>query len=309
MEAKANYTLVGLFVLLLGAVLVGVFIWLSNLHQNYATKYYWVYVEESVSGLVPQAQVTFNGVKVGVVESIQINSKNPQEVELLLRVRAETPINQSTIAVLKSQGITGATYVGLRARAAEAPPLAVRPGMKYPVIPSEPSFLETITDALEDATHNIARLSNSVEKVVDEKNREAIAQTLQNIQVVTDTLAKNTKNLDQLFANSATLSGQLAKASQDLPKTIQSFNEALVSLKNMSNQITDTGKVVTHTMKNTQVVIQNASQQLMPEMIDVLQRIDGLAVKMQGLVQELQTNPSMLIRGRTPSEPGPGEQS
>jgi phospholipid/cholesterol/gamma-HCH transport system substrate-binding protein len=307
MGGKPNYTLVGLFVLLLSVAMLVTFVWLSSLHKGYETKYYWVFVEESVAGLVPKAQVTFNGVKVGVVDSMKINPNDPQEVELLLSINADTPINQATVASLRSQGITGATYVGLHATQAKAPALAVKPGMKYPIIPSEPSFLETVTDALKDATHNIARLSESVEKVVDNKNRAAIAASLQNVQKITATLAKNAKNLDRLLDSSAQVSEHLAAASQDLPATMTAFNQTLASLQDMSRHISATGQVVNKTMEGTQVVIQNATQQVMPEMVSVLHRIDGLARQMQGLVQELQHNPSMLVRGRQPIEPGPGE--
>lgn len=307
MDNKVNYTLVGLFVTLLVAAMIAIFIWLEDLNHRQDTVKYAVYMKESVAGLVPKAQVTFNGVKVGTVDSIQLNPHDPQQVRLILNVLANTPINQSTVAMLKSQGITGVTFVGLSATQRDAPPIKKQPGQEYPIIASKPSFLETLTDALQDVTTNIKNVSVSVQKLVDQENRQAITETLQNVKSVTANLVKNETRFNEIMMSTHSLTKNLAESSQNLPQTIKQLNQALVSLQRMANKITATGMTINSTMEGANSLMQNVSQQVVPQTTDMLQEINQTIRLINRLSAKLQRNPSMLLRGQQPALPGPGE--
>jgi len=60
---------------------------------------------------------------VGKVQNIKLDPENPQQVQLLFAIEHGTPIKQDTLAVLKSQGLTGIAYVELSGGAPSAPPL------------------------------------------------------------------------------------------------------------------------------------------------------------------------------------------
>jgi phospholipid/cholesterol/gamma-HCH transport system substrate-binding protein len=307
MDTKVNYTLVGLFVIVLGMALLGVIVWLSNLGNNQKYDHYVVYMNESVSGLTPQASVSFNGVRVGQVSAIRLNKNNPQQVRLLLDVKLGTPINKSTIATLKSMGITGVAYVGLSATKAHAPHIPVLAGNKYPIIPSKPSLLETLSDALKESADHIATLSMSIQKLVSQKNQKAITKSLDNIQKLTNTLAKNDGKLNSIITKVALFSGNMASASQSFPKTMVDIQRTLKQLRDMSLSINAAGKNMNKTLDSSHVLVQNFSEQVMPETMNVLQKLGGIATHLQGLSAQLQANPSMLIRGKSPAQPGPGE--
>src|SRR3989338_5372216 len=106
MEPKINYTIVGLFVIILLSVLIFGIIWLSS---GVSTKKYTIYqvnMNESVDGLTPEAPVEYNGVVVGDVENITLNKRNPQQVILLLHIEENTPVTENTVATLMVQGLT-----------------------------------------------------------------------------------------------------------------------------------------------------------------------------------------------------------
>lgn len=181
MEPRASYFIVGLFVISLVVVgIVGAF-WLSTGKGPKESKFYVTYMSESVSGLNVQAPVKFNGVTVGTVKEITINPKNSQQVRLLLSIEEDTPINQSTHATLMTQGVTGVMFVGLKAGAATAPPLEIKPGEQYPVIPSEPSVLEEIGTVLRKITEDIGGISKSFNELFSDENQKAIHDNLQHL--------------------------------------------------------------------------------------------------------------------------------
>ncbi len=116
MESKVNYTVVGIFVVLLTIAIIAAGFWLARGSQASVYHTYVTIMDESVSGLSEQAPVKFNGVSVGYVTSIALNYQNPQQVIVKMDIESGVPITTSTAATLLAQGITGITYVGLKAR-------------------------------------------------------------------------------------------------------------------------------------------------------------------------------------------------
>ena len=150
MESKVNYTIVGLFVILLGIGLVAISFWLTEARHQKAYNPYLVFMGESVSGLSEQSSVLFNGVRVGYVKTITLDPENPQRVRLLLMISDETPINASTTATLMSQGITGLTYVGLKAILHEhATQRRLDPERAFPAPPGIKEFAAKDLEALQ----------------------------------------------------------------------------------------------------------------------------------------------------------------
>ena len=113
MESRVNFTLVGLFVVLLGASIVAALAWLSSLGDTEVFDTYRVYMTESVAGLNLNASVRYKGVNVGKVTYVDLDRDNPERIELLLQVESETPIRKGTMAKLVSQGITGLVNIEL----------------------------------------------------------------------------------------------------------------------------------------------------------------------------------------------------
>jgi phospholipid/cholesterol/gamma-HCH transport system substrate-binding protein len=167
LEPKTNYTLVGLFVLILTAGLVITSLWLSFGLDKKSYNYFTVYTKESVAGLSTESLVKYNGVKVGYVDGISLSKNNPQKVQLMLKIENGTPITQGTVASLVTQGITGMTYLGLSAKTPSLVPLKASPGEPYPVIPVKPSFFAAMENNIQDATESIKR-------VFDEENAKNV---------------------------------------------------------------------------------------------------------------------------------------
>ena len=141
MESKTNYTVVGVMVLFLILGLITAALWLSFGFDNKKYDIYTVYADEAVSGLSDDSVVKYNGVKVGLVDKIELNDIDPEEVKKQLKIVEGTPITIGTRATLINQGITGTTYLGLSSNSSTLLPLEKTPGDPYPVIPYKRSFL------------------------------------------------------------------------------------------------------------------------------------------------------------------------
>ncbi|MEJ2501662.1 MAG: MlaD family protein, partial [Campylobacterales bacterium] len=144
MNAKTNYTLVGVFVLLSLALMAFFVIWMLEPAKEDEVQSYRVEFSESVSGLNVDSPVKFRGVTVGKVRKIRISPNNIEKIEVLIDVWKTTPIKTDTVAKLKAQGITGLSYIDLSRGSDAAQLLKGNEKGAVPVIPYEPSFFVTL---------------------------------------------------------------------------------------------------------------------------------------------------------------------
>lgn len=286
MEAKANYTLVGMTVLILITGLLSTALWLSTGFDHKKYHNYTVYMHEAVSGLSDESPVKYNGVRVGYVENIALSTFDPQQVKLTLKIVDGTPITTSTTASLISQGITGTTYLGLSATSPQYIPLPKTPGEPYPVIPYKPSFFNQLEE-------NINKLGKKLSAVFDKENTNNLKKTLIHLEKLSDAIAKNDANLD--------------KSLQQLPTLIKNFDTSAQKFSRTADGLYTAANQVTITMKSGKRSIDQISQQTLPNLSDLIQKMDRIALNLEAVSSDLRRNPSIIIRGTTPPKPGPGE--
>ena len=111
MENKAHALATGLFVLLLGAALIGVIAWFQGDHRS--TRSYTIVARQGVPGLNPKASVKLSGVEIGKVEQIGFDPNDSNQVLVSIEVAAEAPLKTTTRARLGYQGITGLSFIDL----------------------------------------------------------------------------------------------------------------------------------------------------------------------------------------------------
>lgn len=188
METDVRYTIAGIFVIVLFSFVTLGIIWLSAGFSVETYTIYQVNMKESVSGLSVDAAVEYNGVNVGTVKSIRISSKDPEQVELLLRIRSSTPITQGTAATMNMRGLTGVTFIALRDKGTNKQKINMLPGETYPIINTAPSLLTRFDQALTEMNATFTRISLSIEKILNDENLNTIKDILHNLKSVTEQL-------------------------------------------------------------------------------------------------------------------------
>ncbi|MEA3003856.1 MAG: phospholipid/cholesterol/gamma-HCH transport system substrate-binding protein, partial [Sphingomonadales bacterium] len=85
METRSNHILVGGVVLGLLAAVIIFLVWISNAGGD-KDKRYDVFFDQAVDGLAKGSSVTFSGVPVGQVESINLQPQTPELVRVRITV-------------------------------------------------------------------------------------------------------------------------------------------------------------------------------------------------------------------------------
>jgi phospholipid/cholesterol/gamma-HCH transport system substrate-binding protein len=63
------------------------------------------------------------------------------------------------------------------------------------------------------------------------------------------------------------------------------------------------------TLKQGDVALQTMNNQMLPMLMNLLEDVDGVTLRLNDFTEQLNDNPSMLIRGKTPTPLGPGEKA
>lgn len=298
MEDKVNYTLVGVFVLVLGAGLIGGVLWLSS-GKSYNTQYdiYQTYTRESVAGLNLNAPVRYLGVDVGRVNKIALAPNNVEEVQLTLAIRRGTPVKVDTLAALKTQGLTGLAFVELSGSGRDSPPLRAQHNEKYPVITSGPSLLTRLDSAITSLITNLNRSSENINALMDKDNQRAFKHSLADIETLSHTLAARSAMIDSSLNNAARTMANTARLSDELPQLVQRIQRSADAFDHMSNELSRAGK-------NAGVAFTDGT---LPEVHQLVVELRDLTGSLRRVSGELEQNPSVLLYGKPAAKRGPGE--
>ena len=261
MGSRVNYTIVGLFVVIFGLGMVVAGFWITEGRHAQTYKTYVIVMKESVAGLSEHAPVKFNGVEVGFVKEIKLDPNNPQQVLVYINIEEGAPITESSISSMRPQGITGLSYVAIKATSPDAPPLVAKKGEEFPHIPSSPSLLLHMDTVLRQVTSHIQEISTSLRSILDEENRSNVKSTLENTKRFTETLAKNSEEIDASIKTLNRVLHNASIASEQFPIVVKKANRSLDSIYKMANQVTDTGREMTLTMREGRVAIKTFNQQ------------------------------------------------
>jgi len=217
MDSHVNYTAVGAFVIGLFALAIFAVIWLSAGLSINEFSTYKVYMKESVTGLSIDAPVEYNGVNVGTVSSIKIDRQNLHQVELLLKIKSDTPITQGTRAKLNVKVITGIAYLLLEDKGTDMRSLEIQSNELYPVIPTTPSLLLQLDVAITELNTNFRQLSASVKSLLSEENLRYLRGLLQSTQSAMETInAQTIPAFNQTVTSLGSLSHDLSEISAEI---------------------------------------------------------------------------------------------
>ena len=308
MEAKVNFVVVGVFVIVLSTTLIAGVLWLSSgkyYRKNY--EIYQTYMSESVSGLNVDAPVRYRGVDVGRVRRIALAPGNVEQVQVTLDIDRGTPVKVDTIAVLQTQGLTGIAFVELTAGSRTSPPLGAQPGEEYPVIKSGPSLMNRLESSLTALVTSLNRTSDNVSAVLDEENRRALRKTLADLELLSRTLAARSATIDSGLANAAKTMANAAHFTDQLPGLVQRVERSADAFDQMANQLGAAGVSAAGVVDDTRPDLRQFTNETLPEVHELVAELRDLTATLRRASGELEKNPSVLVYGKPSPKRGPGE--
>jgi phospholipid/cholesterol/gamma-HCH transport system substrate-binding protein len=198
METKANYLMIGGFVLGVVALAFVFVFWMTNIAGG--GKRYFIVFDGSVAGLSAGASIGFNGIKVGEVQSLQLDPADARKVQVLIGLQADTPVRANSRASMQSLGLTGGNGIQITPGTPDSPFLVATAEDPIPVIQADRGGGQGLFDAAPAVMNNANALLQRLNDLVAE-NQESIHKTLTNIENVTTMLDQRKDEISQTITD------------------------------------------------------------------------------------------------------------
>src|SRR6185503_5212771 len=227
METRSNYVMVGAVTM---ALLIGVLffiVWLAGL-SNKQTKCYDIYFAQAVGGLNKGSNVTFSGVPVGQVKKISLLPNRPEFVWVRIDVDEQTPVLQGTTAQIKGVGFTGVSEIQLDGAVKGAPPITQPGPQGCAVVPSATGGLGALLNSAPELIERIQRLTERLTELLSDKNQNAIADILENLDKTSRVLAERAPDLADAIADARVAVRNAGVAAQHVSDLSDNSNKHVV---------------------------------------------------------------------------------
>jgi phospholipid/cholesterol/gamma-HCH transport system substrate-binding protein len=301
---RAERIKIGAFMLLCG-IMICVFLGyvLSRFLNKEYDNYYTVF-SESVIGLYKDAQVKLNGIDVGNVTEIAIDSSNLNQVVVRFRVNKGTPIKLGTRAgMTHGISLTGEKQIVLSGGRFDEPD--VKEGG---YVPAEKTAFDAIANKATDIIGHVDSLMTNLNSIFSEENSQSISNSLKNFENATQNLNRLTQNLNAPINNISNAANSMknvlseieeAKIAAKAGENMDVLKEKLeaIDTKAMNENLTQAMESIKQlTQRLDQVVYKNQDQ-----VGDAVVELNAVLENLEEFTQKIKNNPSVLIHAENKS--------
>lgn len=208
METRAHHVLIGVFTLVVAAGILLFSLWLVKAGGKKDSNLYDVVFREAVSGLDVGSAVEYSGIRVGEVQRLWLDEKDPSQVWARVRIARGTPIKTDTQAQLALTNITGASNIQLSQGSPNSPALEAEDD-QIPVIVAKPSPFAQLRLNSEQLLTGLKDLMDNANALFSKENSQHFNQVLINLETTTGAIAEQKTELGQGIQDLTAASAQM----------------------------------------------------------------------------------------------------
>jgi phospholipid/cholesterol/gamma-HCH transport system substrate-binding protein len=308
METRANYVLVGAFVVICIAGLFVAMLWVAGAQYREEYTYYRTYFNGPVTGLGKGTIVRYNGIDVGHVTDLAFDQADPKRVIVTLQIDPTLRLHVDSVTSIESQGLTGATYVEITGGTATSALLRPGAGQEYAVIPSTPSTLQQLAQAGPELLAKLNVTGERFNDLLNDNNRKAFTETLENLRVATAQIDGHAEDLDRILSNMKTATDTLNRTLNGADRAIATADKALSTAdKTLSTLDSAAGSLQT-TSESANMTVQKVGKlsddadkivngQATAQFTQLMAQARALVASLTRLANDLDQQPTKLLFG------------
>jgi phospholipid/cholesterol/gamma-HCH transport system substrate-binding protein len=315
MESRAHSALIGVFVLLAVAMIIGFIAWFSKAEFDQQYELYEVSFPGPVRGVNAGTEVRFNGLRLGEVTKLRLDPKATNTVLVDLRITAGYPVTTDSYAQLEPSGLTGLNYIQIFQ--GESGVLMTESEFTSPYsLPGRMSQIETFLDDGGSVIQGAQRAIARVNAVLTPDAIQDFHDILENINVLSKNLSEtdiDTELVNEVLLSFKTAADDVSEAALAVDKAADDFDilvqddvkvfldRAIVSMTevdetlNAFESFAGEGSQVAINMSDAINRLSNSGLTDLEETADMLRR---LVESLNRVVDEIEQNPAQFIAGK-----------
>jgi phospholipid/cholesterol/gamma-HCH transport system substrate-binding protein len=305
METRANYVAVGTFVLAVIFLAFVAVLWLGRNEYGEQAKRYYIFFNGSVAGLNKGSQVQYNGIPAGRVVDIRVDPNNLEQIQVIVEIDTSiVDIKSDARAFLEANILNGIATIQIRGGTQEASDLQPEPGHKYPVIRTGRTELEEVKASLPELLADFKETAHSLNALLDENNRRAVSDTLQNLRTITGAFVGPANAVSDVVdnANKAVLDlrsffGHLDHSYTEKGGLKDQLSQTLGDADRLAKNLIDTSHQLQQVIGENRPGLRNFTQNTMTQVGDLVSDLQRFVDGLSRFASEVERNPTRLLLG------------
>lgn len=289
----------GIFLLICLGTAIGFTVFIAQQQLSNKKTHYYTVFSESVIGLSIDAKVLLNGIEVGNVSKIYIDSTNLENVVVEFDVQSGTPIKTGTRAQMTNGiSLTGQKDLVLSGGLVNEPD--VPEGGK---VLAGTNVFKKISGKAESTVENLNEILDKLSLILSEENARRIGNTLKNLEQAsanTDRLTRNAqKPVQSMEASAKSLQKILddvekAELAQKLERDLLLVQDKIqeIDTKTINEDLTATLESIRSFSERTNLFLYNAQG----DFSEIMGKFNTILSNLSEFSQKIRQNPSALIR-------------
>jgi phospholipid/cholesterol/gamma-HCH transport system substrate-binding protein len=300
MENRAHALIAGIFVLVLGAAVAAVALWLQPARP--ALVPYVIATTLPVTGLKPEAPVRWRGLDVGRVDALRLDPATPGRILITIGLDPAAPVTDATYAQLGFQGVTGLAFVQLNEGARPGKPLLPSAGSPS-AIPLRPSLL----DSGEELLASVAEATTRVNALLGDENQAAVRRTLDGLEQSTVRLQRLAEQLEQGTRQLPALLADAQAAARRADRMMAEVAALTARLDGKVDGVAGNVDRVGAAADDAGASARSVREEAIPRVNVLLEQLQRETRTLNRLLTTLSDQPQSVVFGHPPRLPGPGE--
>ena len=298
MENKSHAFIAGLFVIVLALAGTAALFWFGG--KKELTRDYVVVTKQNVTGLNPQAQVRYRGIRVGKVSDIRLDPDDVRNILITIVVAEEVPVTRGTTAKLGFQGSTGLAHILLEETGKDT--TLLEDDDPPPRIAMVPSLIDELGDSGADALRQARQFLTNASEVLNPANRAKFSALLANAEGFSGQIKPTLDNLNATLVQvRALLNDENLKK---LAATAEQAGPLLAETRELVKHLAVTSEKLDGAIGDASG---NGAASLMPRLHQLSTDVSVTSKQLSRVLRLIEDTPQALVFGAPPLPPGPGE--
>jgi phospholipid/cholesterol/gamma-HCH transport system substrate-binding protein len=315
METKAHHVLIGAFTLAVVVLAMLFALWAAKTVSDRQWDEYEVVFTEAVTGLTRGGVVQYNGIAVGDVTELRLDTNDPSKVIARIRVGAGTPVKTDTTAKLAFVGLTGLVQIQLSGGSPQSPMLKdAHEDDGLPRIAAKESAFAKLLNSSEDITTTASDVLIRINRMLNDETVENVSKTMANLEQVTGTLAAERGEIAQLLRDARSSAERLDRVLAAAESTMGGLDRSVAALdKDLPQILTKLDRTLTEfealsgnanaLVSENRSAVQQFSRDGLTQVGPTLAELRSLLRQLNRAAAKIEERPSSVVLGSpTPEE-------
>jgi phospholipid/cholesterol/gamma-HCH transport system substrate-binding protein len=314
METRAHYVAVGAFVLAMVFLAFVAVLWLAGTQFTSSFAHYDIYFEGPVSGLNQGGRVEYNGIPVGTVSDIEIiqdpkilTEDGGKPIRVTIEIKSSVEIHKDASATIQTNILSGVSYI-LITPGKSNDLLEAQHGQRYPVIRSRRATLASLAARGPQLLDKLDVIFDKVDDLLGDKNRQAVAATLENVQQISKNLADHSDEIATNAAEALKSASALFTAldssysapdglKDKLASALDKASSALVDIDKLAKNLSDTNHDFNGAVQDLRPGLKNFSQHTLGDVDSLVSEARQFIAGLGRLTSQIERDPTRLLFG------------